>query len=170
MIWAILLISHKVPVNILIKMIITVFEVLNGLWKLVNWLNVIIVLCQRVIPVFWCKACRSHSVIRRCLGAICETATVEGCANFSRKKKVGQTVSELVWKWHGWDVGRYRLAGRGYVRLQISLCPGGHLSAGSAVGWDLNGAKWIQYWHCIGGQLDVLSAKKKIWVLFLVNV
>lgn len=116
-------------------MIVTVFEVLNRLSKLVNWLNVIIVWCQRVIPVFWCKACRSHSVIRRCFRVRCETATIERCANFSCKKKVGLTVSEIVWKWHGWDVGQYRPAGRGHVRLQIAPCPGGHLSARSAAKW-----------------------------------
>lgn len=60
-------------------------------------------------------------------------------------------------------MGRYRLAGREHVK-QIAPCPGGHFSAGSALGWDLIGPKWVQFSQCTGeggGQKDVLSDQKK---------
>lgn len=37
-----------------------------------------------------------------------------------------------------WELGRYRLAGTGYVRLEIAPC---QISAVTAVGWNLNWKK-----------------------------
>lgn len=68
-------------------------------------------------------------------------------------------------------MGRYRLAGTGYVRLEIAPCPGSHISAVRAVGWNLNWEKLVncsQYTVGRGINRRFICPEKKIKMVFLI--
>lgn len=85
-----------------------------------NWLLVIILWLQGVISVFWCKACRSHTIYKGVLGNQMRNGSCwQVCSNFMQEDS--RTHSRwIVWKWHKLEMGRFRLAWRGHVRLQIA--------------------------------------------------
>lgn len=126
--------------------------------KIVNWLYVIILWLQEVIPVFWCKACRSHKIYKGVLGNQMRNGSCWQVCSFFMQEESRTHSRWIVWKWYKLEMGRFRLAWRGHVRLQIAPSLKGpslwreHGRVGSKMGqnqWSFDIAQ--------GGQLEDLS-------------